>query len=394
MNCILFDFYEDWVNLLPLSYTRPVSEIRMGILTIKEKWEKHLNASCGYLTRKYLQNKFKSSFADKNTYINGSILPNRQLIQDISELKLNQALFSDNHLVAFKSEQEFDEVNIELVEEFERVNKAVEFTRLQFVWDIFRKNGQEIENDYHLLTAGRQSAKVNDTNRLVGEHIFIEEGVTMEFATISAKGAYVYIGANSEIMEGAIIRGSFALGEYSTVKMGAKIYGPTTVGPHSKIGGEVTNSVLLGYSNKGHEGYLGNSVLGEWCNLGADTNISNLKNNYAEIRLWNYAKAGFAPTGLQFCGLIMGDHSKCGINTMFNTGTIVGVNANIYGAGFPRNFVPSFSWGGALGFKEYQLKKAFEVNKVVMGRRDMEFNDTEKDILLEVFEMTKKYRRF
>jgi len=394
MNYILFDFYEDWVNLLPLSYTRPVSEIRMGILTIKEKWEKHLNASCGYLTRKYLQNKFKSSFADKNTYINGSILPNRQLIQDISELKLNQALFSDNHLVAFKSEQEFDEVNIELVEEFERVNKAVEFTRLQFVWDIFRKNGQEIENDYHLLTAGRQSAKVNDTNRLVGEHIFIEEGVTMEFATISAKGAYVYIGANSEIMEGAIIRGSFALGEYSTVKMGAKIYGPTTVGPHSKIGGEVTNSVLLGYSNKGHEGYLGNSVLGEWCNLGADTNISNLKNNYAEIRLWNYAEKGFAATGLQFCGLIMGDHSKCGINTMFNTGTIVGVNANIYGAGFPRNFVPSFSWGGALGFKEYQLKKAFEVNKVVMGRRDMEFDEIEKDILLEVFEMTKKYRRF
>ena len=394
MNYILFDLYEDWENLLPLTYTRPVSEIRMGILTIKEKWDKQLNTSCSYLTQKYLQKKFKSSFADENIYINGSVLPNRQLIQDISELKLGQVLFADNQLIAFKTKQKFDEVSIELIEEFERVNKTAEYTRLQFVWDIFRKNGQEIENDYHLLTAGRQSAKVSDTNRLVGEHVFIEEGVSMEFATISSKGAYVYIGANAEIMEGAIIRGSFALGEYSTVKMGAKIYGPTTVGPHSKIGGEVTNSVLLGYSNKGHEGYLGNSVLGEWCNLGADTNISNLKNNYAEIRLWNYAKAGFAATGLQFCGLIMGDHSKCGINTMFNTGTIVGVNANIYGAGFPRNFIPSFSWGGVLGFKEYQLNKAFEVNKVVMGRRDMEFDETEKDILLEIFETTKKYRRF
>lgn len=394
MNYILFDFHEDWENLLPLTYTRPVSEIRMGILSIKEKWDKQLNTPCTYLTHAYLQEKFKSNFTDDNTYINGSVLPNEQLTQTISKLNPGQALFVNNQAVAFRTGQKFDEIKLDVIEQFERVNNKFDYSRLQFVWDIFRENGKEIKNDYFLLTAGRKSAKVSDTNRLVGEHIFIEEGVSMEFATISAKGAYVYIGKNAEIMEGAIIRGSFALGEYSTVKMGAKIYGPSTVGPHSKIGGELSNSVLFGYSNKGHEGYLGNSVLGEWCNLGADTNISNLKNNYAEIRLWNYAKEGFAKTGLQFCGLIMGDHSKCGINTMFNTGTIVGVNANIYGAGFPRNFIPSFSWGGASGFQEYQLKKAFEVNKVVMARRDMEFDETEQNILLKVFERTQKYRRF
>lgn len=394
MNYILFDFHEDWENLLPLTYTRPVSEIRMGILSIKEKWDKQLNTPCTYLTHAYLQEKFKSNFTDDNTYINGSVLPNEQLTQTISKLNPGQALFVNNQAVAFRTGQKFDEIKLDVIEQFERVNNKFDYSRLQFVWDIFRENGKEIKNDYFLLTAGRKSAKVSDTNRLVGEHIFIEEGVSMEFATISAKGAYVYIGKNAEIMEGAIIRGSFALGEYSTVKMGAKIYGPSTVGPHSKIGGELSNSVLFGYSNKGHEGYLGNSVLGEWCNLGADTNISNLKNNYAEIRLWNYAKEGFKKTGLQFCGLIMGDHSKCGINTMFNTGTIVGVNANIYGAGFPRNFIPSFSWGGASGFQEYQLKKAFEVNKVVMARRDMEFDETEQNILLKVFERTQKYRRF
>ena len=394
MNYILFDFHEDWENLLPLTYTRPVSEIRMGILSIKEKWDKQLNTPCTYLTHAYLQEKFKSNFTDDNTYINGSVLPNEQLTQTISKLNPGQALFVNNQAVAFRTGQKFDEIKLDVIEQFERVNNKFDYSRLQFVWDIFRENGKEIKNDYFLLTAGRKSAKVSDTNRLVGEHIFIEEGVSMEFATISAKGAYVYIGKNAEIMEGAIIRGSFALGEYSTVKMGAKIYGPSTVGPHSKIGGELSNSVLFGYSNKGHEGYLGNSVLGEWCNLGADTNISNLKNNYAEIRLWNYAKEGFAKTGLQFCGLIMGDHSKCGINTMFNTGTIVGVNANIYGAGFPRNYIPSFSWGGASGFQEYQLKKAFEVNKVVMARRDMEFDETEQNILLKVFERTQKYRRF
>ncbi|HEY9117811.1 MAG TPA: glucose-1-phosphate thymidylyltransferase, partial [Roseivirga sp.] len=197
---------------------------------------------------------------------------------------------------------------------------------------------------------------------------------------------------NAQVHEGAIISGAFALCESSHVNMGAKIKGDTTIGPHSKVGGEIGNSVIFGYSNKGHEGYMGNSVLGEWCNLGADTNTSNLKNNYAMVKLWDYATGRFADTGLQFCGLMMGDHSKCGINTMFNTGTVVGVGANIFGAGYPRNFVPSFSWGGATGFVTFQLRKFAEVAEAVMHRRHMEYDQVEQDIIKHVFDTSAAYR--
>jgi len=394
MNYILFDLHEDWENLLPLTYTRPISEIRIGILKIKEKWDKLLDSDCSYLTKEYLHAKFKSKFEKDNIYINASVLPNQQIINEILNLKTGQALIKDNYLISLHAEQEFKVIDNQVLKDFEKIETGSDFNRVQFPWDIFRQNGQEIENDYHLITKGRESAEISSTNGIIGENTFIEEGATVEFATISAKNAFVYIAKNANVMEGATIKGSFALGEHSVVKMGAKIYGPTTVGPFSKIGGEVTNSVIFGYSNKGHEGYLGNSVLGEWCNLGADTNNSNLKNNYAEVKLWNYKEERFVKTGLQFCGLIMGDHSKCGINTMFNTGTIVGVNANIYGAGFPRNFIPSFSWGGASGFKEYRIDKAFEVNQVVMSRKNLEFDEMEQEILLNIFEETKKYRKF
>ena len=251
-----------------------------------------------------------------------------------------------------------------------------------------------LEEDYELLTRGRVSQPIPSSNNVIAaQNIFLEEGAKLEFTTLNASSGPIYIGKDAEIMEGSIIRGPFALCEHATVKLGAKIYGPTTVGPHSKVGGEVNNSVLFGYSNKGHDGFLGNSVLGEWCNLGADTNNSNLKNNYAEVRLWDYNTESFARTGLQFCGLMMGDHSKCGINTMFNTGTVVGVSANIFGSGFPRNFVPSFSWGGNGGFTTYLTKKAFEVAEVVMSRRQIELTDVDKAILEHVFEETKKYRR-
>jgi len=225
------------------------------------------------------------------------------------------------------------------------------------------------------------------------EHIFVEEGAKVECAILNASTGPIYIGKDAEIMEGAIVRGPLALCEHAALKMGAKIYGPTTIGPHSKVGGEVNNSVIIGYSNKGHDGFLGNSVLGEWCNIGADSNNSNLKNNYAEVKLWNYPQERFVNTGLTFCGLIMGDHSKCGINTMFNTGTVVGVNANIFGSGFPRNFVASFSWGGAAGFTTYKTADAFEVAARVFDRRGMVFNETEQEILQHVFEITAKYRK-
>src|SRR5690606_24924204 len=251
-----------------------------------------------------------------------------------------------------------------------------------------------LEDDFELLTDGRRSQPIPATNNIInGQNIFIEEGAKLEFVTLNASFGPIYIGKDAEIMEGSIIRGPFALCEHATVKLGAKIYGPTTVGPHSKVGGEVNNSVIFGYSNKGHDGFMGNSVLGEWCNLGADTNNSNLKNNYAEVRLWDYNTESFARTGLQFCGLMMGDHSKCGINTMFNTGTVVGVSANIFGSGFPRNFIPSYSWGGAAGMTTFKTDKAFEVAREVMKRRNLEFTEQDEKIMEHVFEITAKYRR-
>jgi UDP-N-acetylglucosamine diphosphorylase/glucosamine-1-phosphate N-acetyltransferase len=244
------------------------------------------------------------------------------------------------------------------------------------------------------LTEDRFSQPIpKSVNVIAPENIFIEEGAKLEFVTLNASTGPIYIGKNAEIMEGSVIRGPFALCESGRVKLATKVYGATTVGPHSVIGGEVNNSVLFGYSNKGHDGFLGNAVLGEWCNIGADSNNSNLKNNYEEVKLWSYETENFAKTGLQFCGLMMGDHSKCGINTMFNTGTVVGVSTNIFGAGFPRNFVPSFSWGGASGFTTYLTKKAFETAKIVMARRNVEFSEEDAKILEHVFEETKKYRK-
>ena len=272
------------------------------------------------------------------------------------------------------------------------LEEDVEF--IDHTWDIFSKNGKVLEADFNLVTEGRKSQPIPDSvNTVKPENIFLEEGATVQFATLNASSGSIYIGKNAEVMEGSLIRGGFALLDHSATKLGTKIYGPTTVGPHSKVGGEVGNSVIFGYSNKGHEGYMGNSVLGEWCNLGADTNTSNLKNNYAEVRLWDYSTGRFAKTGLQFCGLMMGDHSKCGINTMFNTGTVVGVSANIYGAGYPRNFIPSFNWGGPQGNMTYKPSKAYEVAEVVMKRRSLPFSEEDREILDHVFKKTSEYRK-
>ena len=390
MNYILFDG-PSRNNLLPFTFTRPVADIRVGILTIREKWESYLKTTTTTITEDYLSDKYPMVEMDENVMVNASYLPNLELVEMIRDLKANQAIFKDEDIIAFFTKEAQDDIDFE---DYEAIEFAEDIIKIENTWDIFSKNGEAIHEDFTLITKEKTSQSIPASNNIIApQNIFIEEGAKLEFTTLNASKGPIYIGKNAEIMEGAIIRGPLALCEGAGIKLGAKIYGPTTVGPHSKVGGEVNNSVIFGYSNKGHDGFLGNSVIGEWCNLGADTNNSNLKNNYAEVRLWDYQTEGFAKTGLQFCGLMMGDHSKCAINTMFNTGTVVGVSANIFGSGFPRNFVPSFSWGGSSGFTTYLTKKAFEVADIVMARREIEFSEQEKAILEYVFEETKKYRR-
>ncbi len=393
MNTILFDQINH-ENLLPLTFTRPVSDLRVGILKIKEKWEKYLKKSVSDLTEEYLQTKFPLISEKQNLLINASVLPNNEIIKEINNLDVGQFLVKDETPIAvILQEFRIRNFNFSSFNDFNIVEAKSDFQQIAHPWDIFSKNEEEIKNDFKLLTKGRKSQKLSKTlNVLEEENIFLEKGAKVEFATLNPNGGYIYLGKDAEIMEGSIVRGSLAMCEHSTLKLGAKIYGATTVGSHSKVGGELNNSVIQGYSNKGHDGFLGNSVIGEWCNLGADTNNSNLKNNYAEVKLWNYKKKGFVKSGLQFCGLIMGDHSKCGINTMFNTGTVVGVSANIFGDGFPRNFIPSFSWGGASGFVTYKLNKVFETSELVMQRRGINLDETEKAILTEIFNRTEEFR--
>ena len=390
MNYILFDGPAR-ANLLPFTFTRPVADIRVGILTIREKWEKYLGSTTTTVTEDYLSEKYPMVEMEANVMINAGYLPNMELVELVKILKKNQAIFKGEDVIAFFTKEGEEDINFDT---YTAIEYHGECLQIEHTWDIFSKNGAAIQEDFNLITKDRKSQPIPKmTVAFHSENIFIEEGAKLPYCSLNATNGPIYIGKDAEIMEGSVIRGPFALCEHATVKLATKIYGPTTIGPHSKVGGEVNNSVIFGYSNKGHDGFLGNSVLGEWCNLGADTNNSNLKNNYAEVRLWDYNTEGFAKTGLQFCGLMMGDHSKCGINTMFNTGTVVGVSANIFGSGFPRNFVPSFSWGGSKGFVTYLTKKAFEVAEVVMSRRGLTLTDQDRAILEHIFETTKSYRR-
>lgn len=390
MNYILFDGpYRS--AMLPFTFTRPVAEIRFGILTIREKWQKFLGNTITTVTEDYLSAKFPMVEMDCNIMINASYSPCFKLSNLIKKLGPNQAIFDKEDVVAFYSKS--TDLSIDL-STFEAIEIDFPVLKLEHSWDIFSKNAAAIALDFNLITSGRNSQAVPEHCSTVNpSQIFIEEGAQLSHCVLNATDGPIYIGKDTKVMEGSLIRGPFALCENATIKMGAKIYGPTTIGPHCKLGGEVNNVVLFGYSNKAHDGFLGNSVIGEWCNIGADSNNSNLKNNYAEVRMWNYTSEKFIKTGLQFCGLMMGDHSKCAINTMFNTGTVVGVNANIFGAGFPRNFIPSFSWGGAKGFKTYSTEKAFEVASIVLSRRGLEFNALEAEILNHVFELTKDFRK-
>ncbi len=392
MNYILFDESIVRTNLLPLTFTRPVADIRVGILTIREKWEKRLKSTTSSLTDSYLSNKFPIVKEAENVLINGSICPNDEIVAAIKALKPNQTVVYNDTIIALHvTQEELDSIGDTASEGIEEIQMSAAPVKIGHTWEIFSKNEIELIEDFHLLTKGRKSQKLSATNRLLGEeNIFVEKGAKVECAVLNGTTGPIFIGKDSEIMEGAVIRGPFALCEGAEVKMAAKIYGATTIGPFCRVGGEVNNSVLFGYSNKAHDGFLGHSVIGEWCNLGADTNTSNLKNTYDNVRLWSYGKQTFVNTHLQFCGLIMGDHSKCAINTMFNTGTVVGVSANIFGSGFQRNFIASFTWGGTAGHTNYSLNKAMEVAEIVFKRRRCSFNDIERELLSNVYNLTLK----
>ncbi|HCP40543.1 MAG TPA: glucose-1-phosphate thymidylyltransferase [Cryomorphaceae bacterium] len=370
-------------HLLPLTYTRPVAELRCGIITIAEKYTKR-GHEISYGTEAYLNVKYPSMEAE--VLVSGSVCPTDVFLEAVAGLSSGQALIQGDELLAFKGEKWEDEP-LEIIPFSGTLNLI---TR---PWDIWIKNASEMNLDFDLLTKDRFSAPVDAKNTVIGDRVFLEEGAKATASILNATSGPIYLAKNAEIMEGCIVRGGLALGESSALKMGTKIYGATTLGPHCKVGGEVNNSVMIGYSNKGHNGFLGNSALGEWCNLGADTNNSNLKNNYDEVKVWSYVDSRFAKTGQQFCGLIMGDHSKSGISTMFNTGTVVGVSANVYGAGFPRNFIASFTWGGPQGTKEYRIDKALNTADRMMKRRGLEVNEVEKAILEQVYALSTEYRR-
>jgi UDP-N-acetylglucosamine diphosphorylase/glucosamine-1-phosphate N-acetyltransferase len=394
-NIILFDD-ESREQMLPLSYTRPVAEIRTGIFTIRERWEKLLKGTASYITSEYLSGRFPMQLEDDNYVINGAIMPNDRLVRLIEQLEPNEALMEEGNLIAARLNRQQFELLLrdESIEEITGLELGdTPFIHLSYPWDLFLYLRATIEYDYHLITAGRTSQSLPSNNQVVaGDNIFLEEGAQVSCAILNAQSGPIYIGKNAHVMEGAIIRGPVTIGEGSQIKMGAKIYGPTAIGPDCKVGGEVKEVVFLGHANKAHDGYLGNSIIGEWCNLGAGCTVSNLKNNYSNVRMWDYSTRNMKDSGLQHLGMVMGDHSKAGIQTMFNTGTIVGVASNIFGEGFPPKFIPSFSWGGASGLSTHRLEEAMLTAKRVMARRDITFNGEDESILKKVFELSALYK--
>jgi UDP-N-acetylglucosamine diphosphorylase/glucosamine-1-phosphate N-acetyltransferase len=394
MNYILFGA-QSRPHLLPFTFIRPLADIRVGMLTIREKWEKHLGAVTSNLTEPYLSEKFPLVKKEDNVLINGSVFPNARLVQEISKLKPNQTLISGEVLIAHRlRSKDIDNLDMELLEAVTPMETKGEIKKLSRLWEILSLNGTALLEDFELVTKGRKSQPIPaHVQVLAPENVFIEEGARVEMVTINASEGPVYIGKDAHIMDGALLRGPLAVCEGAVVKMGARIYGNSVIGPFSKIGGEMIESVVFGYSNKVHDGFLGHSVIGEWCNLGAGTNASNLKNNYEMVRLWDYEEESFVSTGLQFCGTFMGDHSKCGINTMFNTGTVIGINAQVFGSGFMRNFIPSFTWGSVAGTSPVDIEKAVQVAKRVYARRGKNFDEVDVRILKDVFDQTFSYRK-
>ena len=389
MNIVLFDQPEVWADMLPLTYTRPLADIRVGIDTIAGKWQASLPGDYSFLPAEdYLLEKYPCAVANDDEdalFIAGHILPDAALTEAVGRLQPGQQLCaSDSTVIARRG-----------APDGETLIWDNEYKAIQRPYNIFMLAGYGIASDFARITAGRKSAPLSATNTVVGDPslVFIEEGAKVECAIINVTGGPVYVGANAEIMEGSLLRGPVALCEHAVVNMGARIYGATVVGPYCKVGGEINNVVFLGYSNKAHDGYLGNAVIGQWCNLGAGCVASNLKNNYTPVKLWSYPARRFVPTGLQFCGLIMADHSKAGINTMFNTGTVIGVGVNIHQAGFPRAFVASFSDGGSSsGFTDVPLASFLDTAARVMARRGVELTEADCRMFAKIKAAAEQYK--
>lgn len=397
MNIILFDTPTAHGNLLPLSYTRPVADFRVGILTIRQKWQKRLHGTYSYLPDESLRDLYPAVRTEKNLYINGALLPDDALVKTIKALEPGTALSHNDELLAFYgTAAQYHEAD-----EGHRLKWEGNVSMLHFVYDVFLLNAEQIEADFRLLTKNRVSQPLSTTNLWLGEKkypdglpkIFIEEGAVVEGCTFNTNAGPIYIGVDAEVMEGALVRGPFSLGEHSVVKMGAKIYTGTTIGPWCKIGGEVSNAVIFGYSNKAHDGFLGNAVVGEWCNIGAGTNASNLKNDYAKIRVWNYPRRTFMRTDLQFCGLIMADHCRISINGMLNTATVMGVGVNLYGTGFPRTFIPSFSKGTPTGgFRDVDMDTFLTMAERMMSRRGIPLTDHDRALFEHVERQSRAFK--
>ena len=389
MNYILFD--SDIRNsLLPFTFTKPVADLRIGILTIREKWEHYLGFTTSTITEGYLEEKYPMVEMEENILINASFCPSKKLVKKIKNLSKNEAIFKGDDVLAFYTSDFQEEVDFET---YTQIEFEDELLRIKNTWDIFSVNDKAIQQDFELLTKDRTSQSIPKTVQAINpERIFIEDGAKITFAFLNASSGPIYIGKDAEIMEGCVVRGPLAMCEHSTLKMGAKIYGATTIGPHCKVGGEVNNVVFEAYSNKSHDGFLGNGYIGSWCNIGADTNASNLMNNYGIVDVHDYETGKTTSSGEQFVGLHMGDHSKCGINTMFNTGTVVGVGSNIFGSGFPRQFVPDFAWGGASGFVTHKLPQMEKTAQLMMQRRKRNYDEEEQSIIRAVFDQSQQYR--
>ncbi|MCX7728850.1 MAG: putative sugar nucleotidyl transferase [Bacteroidia bacterium] len=412
MKIILFDLPNNWANLLPFTFTKPISDIRIGIYTMKERWQK-IFPECEVipLTADYLNNHTILDIDDEMLFINSALLPDSKTINQIKKLEIYKGIQQNNQLIAYKGFIKYQETSVQfpfaelkffIHSQNPHYQKALlqsesihsEAKCLQFPYQVFLWNEKMIEFDFETFVTNLPQGLLGTSNKLIGSEkkLYISPKAKVEGSIINTNTGYVFIDDNAEVMEGSLIRGPLALCQSATLKMGSKIYGATTIGPHCKVGGEVNNSIFFSFSNKAHDGFIGNSVIGEWCNLGADTNNSNLKNNYGKVKIYNYVEDKLVNTGLQFCGLMMGDHSKSGINTMFNTGTVVGVAANVFNSGFPPKHIPSFTWGGAQHIEEYDIDKMFETASEMYKRRNMEFTEIEKTILMKVMEMTAYHR--
>jgi len=405
MPTFLFDLREDWMRFLPLSYTRSVADMLMGRMTLRNRWSHATGLSTIHiLTIPYLQEAYYPlpALPDDALFIRSTLWPDDALISQLRQLPPHSAILDPNDdplairtnaarfLYAYNNNHHTAKLMRDLpLQNTQHVDHPPDL--LQTPVDLFARNAQAFQLDCSTLAPAEIPPDIRRNNRIFGRQLHLLGQADTRGAIIDATQP-VIIDQGAVVMPGAMLKGPLYIGPHTIIKMGARIYGPSSFGPHCKIGGEINNSIVIGYSNKAHDGYLGNSVLGCWCNIGADTNTSNLKNNYSEVRIWNYSDRRFVPSGSLFCGLIMGDHSKSGINVMFNTGTTVGVSCNIYGTGYPRTFIPSFSWGGPQGLRTYQLDKALQTATVVMQRRNKTLTPADMQVLQKVFQLSAAFR--